>query len=59
MFEAMLEALVFFKIIFDLVLEVGMLLWRAIVALIQLFILMVKGIMKSSNRKEDTDEQEK
>ena len=41
-FNAMVEALVIFKIIFDLMLEIGMLLYRGAVALVQLIISAIK-----------------
>lgn len=44
-FNAMVEALVIFKILFDLMLEIGMLLYRGAVALIQLIIAAIKHMI--------------
>lgn len=41
-FNAMVEALVIFKILFDLLLEIGTLLYRGAVALVQLIIAAIK-----------------
>lgn len=46
-FNAMVEALVIFKILFDLALEIGKLLYRGAVALVQLIIAAVKHMMNS------------
>lgn len=44
-FNAMVEALVIFKIVFDLLLEVGMLLYRGAVTLVQLIIAAIKHMV--------------
>lgn len=44
-FNAMVEALVIFKILFDLMLEIGMLLYRGAVALIQLIIAAINHMI--------------
>lgn len=43
-FNAMVEALVIFKIVFDLMLEIGMLLYRGAVALVRMIIAAIKQL---------------
>ena len=44
-FNAMVEALVIFKIVFDLMVEIGMLLYRGTVALVRMIIAAIKQYM--------------
>lgn len=50
-FNVMMEALVIFKIVFDLMLEIGKLLYRGVVALVQL---IIAAINKTDDREDDT-----
>lgn len=52
-FNAMVEALVIFKILFDLMLEIGMLLYRGAVALIQLIIAAIKHMIDKQGTAQD------
>ena len=65
-FNAMVEALVIFKILFDLMLEIGKLLYRGAVALVQLIIVAVKNLLEkqetypaSAQEPENADNMEK
>ena len=53
-FNAMVEALVIFKILFDLMLEIGMLLYRGVVALIQLIIATVRHMADKQGCSQDS-----
>jgi len=46
-FNAMVEALVLFKILFDLMLEIGMLLYRGAIAIAQLIIAAIKHMIEN------------
>lgn len=51
-FNAMIEALVIFKILFDIALEIGKLLWNAVVALVSLICKAISNRSGSNNKDE-------